>query len=85
MQLGNVDMKLISGYSNFDLYYSSNKKVGEPPTKIGGQSKLVNFVPESIVPNIVECFSTSRKAAITCSNSPRLKLSMMVFIFEILM
>ena len=23
---------------------------------LGGQSKLVNFAPESIVPNIVECF-----------------------------
>ena len=57
---------------NFDLYDSSNKKIGEPPTKLGGQTKLVNFVPESIVPNIVECFSTSRKAVITCS--PRLKL-----------
>ena len=41
---------------NFDLYYSSNKKVGEPPTKLGGQTKLVKFVPESIVPNIVKCF-----------------------------
>ena len=41
---------------NFDLYDSSNKKIGEPPTKLGGQIKLVNFVPESIVPNIVECF-----------------------------
>ena len=41
---------------NFDLYYSSDKKVGEVPTKLGGQSKLENFVPESIVPNIVECF-----------------------------
>ena len=40
----------------FDLYYSSNKKVGEPPTKLGGQIKLTNFIPESIVPNIVECF-----------------------------
>ena len=35
---------------NFDLYDSSNKKIGKPPTK------LVNFVPESIVPTIVECF-----------------------------
>ena len=34
------------------------------------------LVPESIVPNMVECFSTSRKAAILCS--PRLELSMMV-------
>ena len=41
---------------NFDLYYSSNKKIGEPPTKLGGQTKLINFIPESIVPNTVECF-----------------------------
>ena len=41
---------------NFDLYYSSNKKVRELPTKLGGQIKLINFIPESIVPNIVECF-----------------------------
>ena len=41
---------------NFDLYDSSKKKIGEPSTKLGGQIKLVNFVPESIVPNIVECF-----------------------------
>ena len=41
---------------NFDLCDSSNKKIGEPPTKLGGQTKLVNFVLESIVPNIVECF-----------------------------
>ena len=32
---------------NFDLYYSSNKKVGEPPTKLGGQIKLKKFIPES--------------------------------------
>ena len=40
---------------NFDLYDSSKKKIEEPPTKLGGQIKLVNFVPESIVSNIVEC------------------------------
>ena len=43
---------------------------------LGGQIKLVNFVPESIVPDIVEGFSTSGKAAVTCS--PQLKLSMTV-------
>ena len=37
----------------FDLYDSPNKKIREPPTKLGGQIKLVNFEPESIVPNIV--------------------------------
>ena len=46
----------IRNLPNFDLYYSSNKKVGEQPTKLGGQTKLINFIPESIVPNIVECF-----------------------------
>ena len=30
--------------------------MGEPSTKLGGQIKLVNFVPESIVPNIDEGF-----------------------------
>ena len=33
------------------------------------------FILESIVPNIIKSFSTSRKAATTCS--PLLKLSMM--------
>ena len=41
---------------SFDLYDPSNKKIGEPPANLGGQTKLVNFVPESIVPNIIECF-----------------------------
>ena len=41
---------------SFDLYGLFNKKIGEPPANLGGQTKLVNFVPESIVPNIVECF-----------------------------
>ena len=41
---------------NFDLYDSLNKKSGEQATKLSGQIKLVNFVPESIVPNTVECF-----------------------------
>ena len=28
----------------------------QQPAKLGGQIKLINFIPESIVPNIVECF-----------------------------
>ena len=35
---------------------SPNWKIREPPTKLGGQIKLVHFVPESIVPNTVEGF-----------------------------
>ena len=38
------------------MYYSSNKKVRERPTELGVQIKLINHIPESIVPNIVECF-----------------------------
>ena len=41
---------------SFDLYDSPNKEIREPPTKLGGQIKLVIFIPESIVPNIVEGF-----------------------------
>ena len=38
---------------NFDLYDSPYKKIGEP--SLCGQTKLISFVPESIVLNIVEC------------------------------
>ena len=41
---------------SFDLYDSPKWKIKEPPTKLGGQIKLANFVPESVVPNIVEGF-----------------------------
>ena len=41
---------------NFDLYDSPNHKIRGPTTKFGGQIKLLTFVPESIVPNIVEGF-----------------------------
>ena len=41
---------------NFDLYDSPYQEIGEHYTKLGGQIKLVNFVPESIVPNVVKSF-----------------------------
>ena len=41
---------------NFDLYDFPNKKIGEPSAKLCRQIKLLNFVLESIVPKIVECF-----------------------------
>ena len=41
---------------NFDLYDSSKEKVREPSIQLGGQIKPINFIPESIVTNIVECF-----------------------------
>ena len=38
------------------MYGSPHKKIREPFAKLCRQIKQINFVPESIVPNIVECF-----------------------------
>ena len=40
----------------FDLYDSLYKKIGEPSANLCGQVKLINFAPQSILPNTVECF-----------------------------
>ena len=41
---------------NSGSYDSPYWEIGEPSAKLDGQIQLVNFVPESIVPNTVECF-----------------------------
>ena len=40
----------------FDLYDSPYREIGQPSAELGGQIKLVNFVPEFIVPTIVKDF-----------------------------
>ena len=56
-----------------DLY--DNTAQPESQSLFGGKVYLEYFIPDSIVPNNVKSFTTSRKAAATCSLL--LKLSMM--------
>ena len=68
------DKLLEMGTFSFDTHDFPHQKIEEPSAKLGGQIKLVNFVPESIVPNVVECFLDIKKGHYY--SSPQLKLSM---------
>ena len=46
-----------------DLYYPTNQKIREPTYHFGGEVEHENFVPESIVSNIVKSFYYVKKSS----------------------